>query len=108
MEIAFEKQIVLVTGAARGIGQALCTAFGRRGAQVHASDILEPELELLNQSIQCDRGGTIQIHPADITDETKVAGLVEEIQRLNDGRSIDIVVCAAGVLLGNRRSPLMR
>jgi len=106
MEIAFEKQIVLVTGAARGVGHALCTAFGRRGAQVHASDILEPELELLNQSIQCDRGGTIQIHPADITDETKVAGLVEEIQRLNDGRSIDIVVCAAGGIVGQQAKPI--
>ena len=106
MEIAFENQIVLVTGAARGVGQALCTAFCRRGAQVHASDILEPELELLNQSIQCDRGGSIQIHPADITDEAKVAGLIKEIQEFNAGRSLDIVVCAAGGIVGQQAKPI--
>jgi len=106
MEIAFEKQIVLVTGAARGVGHALCAGFAHRGAQVHASDILRPELESLTQSIQCERGGSIRMHPADITDEKKVAGVVEEIQEFNAGRSIDIVVCAAGGIVGQQAKPI--
>ena len=30
----FENKVVVVTGASRGIGQAICTAFAREGALV--------------------------------------------------------------------------
>ena len=42
MDIHFEGQSVLVTGAARGIGRGIVTAFAQRGARVVATDILGP------------------------------------------------------------------
>ncbi|HXF09662.1 MAG TPA: SDR family oxidoreductase, partial [Desulfuromonadaceae bacterium] len=30
----FKNKVVIVTGASRGIGQAICVAFAREGAQV--------------------------------------------------------------------------
>ena len=35
-------KVVLVTGAASGIGHAVCTLFAREGAAVFASDIAPP------------------------------------------------------------------
>ena len=38
MEKVFDKQVVIITGAAGGIGQELCKHFGARGASIGALD----------------------------------------------------------------------
>ena len=38
--MVIEKKVAIVTGAARGIGQAYCLALAREGAHIVAVDIL--------------------------------------------------------------------
>jgi NAD(P)-dependent dehydrogenase (short-subunit alcohol dehydrogenase family) len=55
---SFEGQVVLVTGAAQGLGKATSFAFGRCGAKVAMVDLNEPLLnatveELRKQGVEC-------------------------------------------------------
>jgi NAD(P)-dependent dehydrogenase (short-subunit alcohol dehydrogenase family) len=63
---------VIVTGAAGGLGTATVAALAARGAQVLAVD-LDPEG--LERCV-AGAGGEVVAHPADVTDETAVAGFV--------------------------------
>ena len=101
MDIQFEGKRVLVTGAARGIGRAICEAFAADGAAVLATDINLAELEPLKQSAIAKRGGSIAIAALDVTDEGAIARLVEE---QSDG--FDIFVHVAGGILGQTRKPV--
>ena len=47
MDIQFDNQAVIVTGAARGIGGGIVEGFVERGARVWACDLLEGELAAL-------------------------------------------------------------
>ena len=106
MNIEFLNKSVLVTGAARGLGYALSESFAQRGAQVHATDILDIELEKLKGLVQCGRGGTVETYCADITDGAQVESLVAGIEDSHSGQSIDIVICAAGGIVGQEAKPI--
>jgi NAD(P)-dependent dehydrogenase (short-subunit alcohol dehydrogenase family) len=83
--------VVLITGAARGIGAGLAKRLAGRGAKV-ALVGLEPE-ELKKVAAEC--GPDAAVWEADVTDwqalETAVAGVVEHFG------GIDIVVANAGI-----------
>ncbi|MQB12444.1 SDR family NAD(P)-dependent oxidoreductase [Agrobacterium sp. ICMP 6402] len=101
MDIQFVGQRVLVTGAARGIGRAICEAFAADGAAVLATDVNLAELEPLKQSTIAKRGGSISIAALDVTDEAGIARLVEE-----ESDGFDIFVHVAGGVLGQTRKPV--
>ncbi len=76
---------VLVTGAAGGVGKALCRCFMDRGARVLAADIDEGALGQL----RADLPG-IEIVRCDLTDETACAEMFA-------GKPFDVVVNNAGI-----------
>ena len=80
---------VLVTGASRGIGEALARAFASAGARVALVARSEDRIRALATEL----GGTA--HPADLADPAQVAGLIDRIER--DGGPIDVLVNNAGV-----------
>ena len=53
----FDGKVALVTGAARGIGQASALAFARRGAAVVVCDLLDT-----TDTVAADRGCRRQGH----------------------------------------------
>lgn len=87
-------KVVVVTGGAAGMGEAMCRRFASEGASVVVSDI--------------DVAGTAQVaddlgclgHPADVRREHEVAGLVDAAMSRH-GR-VDVFVSNAGVLWGER------
>ena len=97
MDIHFENRRVLVTGAARGIGQAIARAFAERGATVHACDLLEDELQALAAATVPGRGGSLAVRALDLTDGPAVAEYVAEVAK---GGPIDVLVTVAGGVRG--------
>lgn len=85
MSISVEDSIVLVTGAAGGIGRAICEALSESGATVIASDLME------HASVP----GASRYHRHDVTSEADWASIAGVIQG-EHGR-LDALVNAAGI-----------
>lgn len=102
MDINFISKRVLVTGAARGIGRAICQAFVRDGAHVDATDILRNELATLTQTTISKRGGSLNTHSMDVTDEASITSLVQKAEAAG---GYDIFVHVAGGVLGQHKRP---
>jgi NAD(P)-dependent dehydrogenase (short-subunit alcohol dehydrogenase family) len=68
--------VVLVTGAAGGIGSVTATMFAREGAQLVLTDLPGTSLDALAETIRA-RGSETVSYEGDITDE----GVVEELVR---------------------------
>lgn len=101
MDIQFEGKRVLVTGAARGIGRAICEAFAADGAAVLATDVVETELQRLAAEASPARGGSISTGFLDVTDEEQIARV---IAGADIAGGIDIFVHVAGGVLGQTKS----
>ena len=54
MQGRFIGKVVIITGAARGIGRTCALAFAREGARVAAVDLASQALEQLKMEIQDD------------------------------------------------------
>src|SRR5438132_9089688 len=91
------EQVVLVSGASRGIGRGLAEGFAERGATVVITGREKATLEQAAREI-CPKGGTVRAVVCDVADakaiDQLVAAVVAEFGR------IDTLVNVAGV---NRR-----
>ncbi|MCG7505401.1 SDR family NAD(P)-dependent oxidoreductase [Mesorhizobium retamae] len=71
------KNVVLVTGAAGGIGRSICERLVADGYSVAATDINAEGLKDLEASL----GGSLKAYPADQTDLAKVEALVAQAEK---------------------------
>lgn len=86
-------KIVVVTGAASGIGKALCEAFAQSGARkVVVSDINADGAKAVAEAI----GGVAL--PCDVADGAQIEDLIASVER--DVGPIDLFCSNAGVALG--------
>lgn len=76
----FTGRVVLVTGAAGGLGKGLVERFGRAGARVGALDVRESELQRAADGWR-DAGLTVETAVADCTDEQQVLDAVAGVER---------------------------
>jgi 3-oxoacyl-[acyl-carrier protein] reductase len=90
MKCDLTHQVALVTGAARGIGQAIADAFAANGATTVYTDLDQNALE---QAVARSSGAVCL--PMDVTNERQVEQAFGEVQR-RFGR-LDILVNNAGV-----------
>jgi 3-oxoacyl-[acyl-carrier protein] reductase len=86
----FEDAAVIVTGGARGIGRAICEAFGRAGASVW---MVDADADALRSAAP-----EVGANPAcvDVRDTASVEQLVTEV--VTDRGRIDVLVNNAGAL----------
>jgi 3-oxoacyl-[acyl-carrier protein] reductase len=91
----FQGQIVAVTGAGAGIGEACAAMFARENATVIALDIDEKGLASLAARLQGE-GWPIATMRLDISDESSVQGVFERIEK-EYGR-LDVLVNSAGII----------
>jgi NAD(P)-dependent dehydrogenase (short-subunit alcohol dehydrogenase family) len=90
----FKDQVVLVTGAASGLGYETAMAFASEGAQVIASDISRPGAETAAARIQ-EQGGTAVASAVDVSVASDVEGLFAMIADRFGG--LDIAINGAGI-----------
>ena len=91
MDIRFDGRVVLVTGAAQGIGQAIAAAFADAGARVHLADI-DAAVQRTGEALG------VPWHVQDLSDRPGAARLVQDIVA-RDGR-LDVLALAAGGVCG--------
>lgn len=70
--------VVVVTGAASGIGRATALRLARAGATVHACDVAEEGLRSLQAEVG-GAGGALRAHVVDVTDAAAVDALAETV-----------------------------
>lgn len=86
-------RVTLVTGAGRGIGRALASAFATHGARVVLAARTKRDLESLRRQLE-RRGAVTLAVPCDVRQAAQVRSLVDAIQKRF--RRLDIVVNNAG------------
>ena len=74
-----KNQVVLVTGAGRGIGEVIALAFARAGMQVALAARTESDLQRVGQAILAAGGSALAV-PCDITDMDAVAHMVDAVR----------------------------
>ncbi|MEX0619410.1 MAG: SDR family oxidoreductase [Pseudohongiellaceae bacterium] len=96
-----KDKVIVVTGAASGIGRALCRRFtAERARAVVASDINEAGLKVLEQEMT--KATTIVGVQADVSDELQVQRLVD--QSIDTFGQIDLFCSNAGIFVsGNEQ-----
>ncbi len=87
----------VVTGASRGIGEAVARAFAAAGAHVVICAREKDEIERVAEEIR-EKGGQATATRADVRDQFDVERLMEKASAVGDG--IDIVVANAAVYHG--------
>ncbi len=77
MNLSFEKQVALVTGAASGMGLAAAQAFAAEGAAVVLADVNESAARAVAQQLVTAGHKAIAIR-CDVADEAQVKAMVEQ------------------------------
>jgi 3-oxoacyl-[acyl-carrier protein] reductase len=95
MELGLSDRIVLVTGAAQGIGAGIASAFAEEGAKVILIDVNQKGIEDHARKIKQD-GGTALAVAADISRRDSVQQMVDAV--VDRYGRLDVLVNNAGIL----------
>lgn len=97
MDIRFDGRVVLVSGAAQGIGRAIAAGFRDAGARVHLADI-DPVVSRVGVEIGA------AAHVLNLSDRAACGALVAQLVAA-DGQ-LDVLALAAGGVCGQAGVPL--
>jgi 3-oxoacyl-[acyl-carrier protein] reductase len=103
MHCRFEGRIVIVTGAAHGIGRAIAVSFAGLGARVVGCDVLADELRETAEMAEA-QGTPVDVRVLDVTERQAVEEVARET--LDAHGRIDVLVNDAGGVMGQVGRPL--
>ncbi|WP_028116878.1 SDR family NAD(P)-dependent oxidoreductase [Ferrimonas senticii] len=101
----FDGQVIVITGAGRGLGRAYSLALASRGAHIVAIDngcdidghgVDSSYLDDLRETIE-DMGYRMSAYCVDVTQQQRIADVLDEVYQQH-GR-IDGLICNAGLML---------
>jgi 3-oxoacyl-[acyl-carrier protein] reductase len=102
--VRLDGRVAIVTGAAHGIGRAICAELAREGALVWACDVRAAELEATRGAVDGVRRGAGQAAVVDVRDAQAVGAFVARVEAAA-GR-IDVLVNTAGGVAGQTMRPV--
>jgi 3-oxoacyl-[acyl-carrier protein] reductase len=95
----FTEHVVIVTGAARGLGRAMATRFAAEGATVVLLDTDAAALAEVAAELRAD-GALAEMTAVNVASASELTDVIDDIQRRH-GR-IDVLVNNAGIIRDNR------
>jgi NAD(P)-dependent dehydrogenase (short-subunit alcohol dehydrogenase family) len=92
-----QGQVALVTGASRGIGQALAVGFAQAGYDVIITDLPQTESELRKTAdLIATSGRRAHLYTLDVSDRAQIDATIQKA--LAEAGRIDVLINNAGVL----------
>ncbi|MFP4172644.1 MAG: SDR family oxidoreductase [Candidatus Hydrogenedentota bacterium] len=91
--MSLEDQVVMITGAGRGIGRGLAEAFANAGAHIVAVARSIPQINETAEAVRAMGRRAVAL-PCDVTDADAIKGVVETAEK--DLGPIDILINNAG------------
>lgn len=91
---SLEGQVAVVTGSARGIGNAIALKLAQSGAKVVISGTNEERTKKAAEEMQTQTNSKVDYYAGDLSSEKNVQEMIE--QTINESGRIDILVNNAG------------
>lgn len=91
---SLDGKVIAITGASRGLGEAMAIGFAREGAALTLAARTTSDLERVASLCKEAGAGSVTVIPTDITAEDEVVSLVERV--VADNGRLDVFVANAG------------
>jgi NAD(P)-dependent dehydrogenase (short-subunit alcohol dehydrogenase family) len=102
--MSLQDKVIVVTGAAQGLGESYARRFAADGAQVGLADLSAEKAAAVAAAIRAD-GGAAQAFPVDVADEASTLGLAAAV--VDRFGRVDHLVNNAGIHSGLRMEPML-